>query len=241
MKGIIYLITNKITGKMYVGQTTRGLNRRWKDHCNVNSRCGHVSRAIREYGENLFYVDQIDSGENLDELNYKEEYWIVKLNTLFPNGYNTYANSKSPSNSARNKMSQANLGNKKGVGRKVSDEAKLKISRKNKETKSLAEIKMKMSQAAIKRGSTLTEAGKHRIILASISKKRSQKKYKGVYKYNSKLNPFMACYHSNHKQIFIGAFKTDIDAALAYDRAIIEYRGGQGYLNFPDAFKGILI
>lgn len=30
---IIYLITNKINNKMYVGLTTKTLEKRWKGHC----------------------------------------------------------------------------------------------------------------------------------------------------------------------------------------------------------------
>ncbi|RLA24867.1 MAG: hypothetical protein DRQ62_04180 [Gammaproteobacteria bacterium] len=30
---IIYEITNKITGKQYIGQTTKSLNYRWRQHC----------------------------------------------------------------------------------------------------------------------------------------------------------------------------------------------------------------
>jgi hypothetical protein len=30
---IIYVITNTINGKVYVGQTARELNVRWKEHC----------------------------------------------------------------------------------------------------------------------------------------------------------------------------------------------------------------
>ena len=44
--------------------------------------------AIRKYGFEDFDWEVIDSAETLEELNEKEIFWINKLNTLSPNGYN---------------------------------------------------------------------------------------------------------------------------------------------------------
>ncbi len=89
---IIYKITNKLTGKMYIGQTVQVLNDRWSDHCRP-CQGKHINRsaiasAIRKYGKENFALEQIDSAETLDQLNIMEQTYIKALNTLAPNGYN---------------------------------------------------------------------------------------------------------------------------------------------------------
>ena len=94
--GIIYLITNKTTKKEYVGVCIRSIEERWSGsnghvdsakkgkYTNKNS----LQTAIREYGEKDFWMEEIDNGCSIEDLAAKEIYWIDKLETLFPNGYN---------------------------------------------------------------------------------------------------------------------------------------------------------
>jgi group I intron endonuclease len=84
---VIYLVTNKINGKQYVGQTIRPLSERWRDHCRLD-RDNYFHRAIHKYGKENFDIEVIDTAENEDELDRKEIDWIQKLNTMIPNGYN---------------------------------------------------------------------------------------------------------------------------------------------------------
>ena len=84
---VVYLVTNKINGKQYVGQTVRPVEERWKDHCRVKDE-NYFHRAIRKYGADNFSVEVIDTATTPEELDEKEVYWIKKLNCLFPNGYN---------------------------------------------------------------------------------------------------------------------------------------------------------
>ncbi len=91
--GIIYRITNKSTGKEYVGLTIQTLERRWNYHIQ-QAMAGYVKgtdslhAAIREFGSDDFIVLQIDSGTAKNDLEKKERYWIKKLGTLSPQGYN---------------------------------------------------------------------------------------------------------------------------------------------------------
>ncbi len=87
--GKIYLITNKINGKMYCGQTIKPLIRRFKAHTKKTSKCYALTKAIQYFGDENFYFDQIDSATTYKELNMKEVYWIETLKTMSPNGYNT--------------------------------------------------------------------------------------------------------------------------------------------------------
>lgn len=85
---IIYRITNMVNGKMYVGQTTRSLSQRWREHCSNSSGCTYLHNAITKYGKENFKVEQIDIALDQEELDYKERQYIMCYNTLVPNGYN---------------------------------------------------------------------------------------------------------------------------------------------------------
>ena len=88
--GFIYKITNKINGKVYVGQTNRGLETRWREH---KSRAGchytsHLYSAIDKYGIDNFIFEKIEeiAEEYLDE---KERFWISYYDSNNPQkGYN---------------------------------------------------------------------------------------------------------------------------------------------------------
>ena len=108
---IIYKITNKITGKCYIGQTVQTLQRRWYKHLH-NNRCPAMRDAIKKYGEDNFYIEVIDSAETLEELNEKEIYWISHYNSVVPNGYNLQEGGKNSrcAESTKQKLSELNRG-----------------------------------------------------------------------------------------------------------------------------------
>ena len=91
MKGVIFLfgriygIENLINHKIYVGQTTRTVEERFKEHRNKNFPIG---KAIRKYGEKIFVKVILAECETQEQLNELEIYWITKLNCKAPNGYN---------------------------------------------------------------------------------------------------------------------------------------------------------
>ena len=84
----IYKITNKINGKIYIGQTTRSIKKRWSEHCRKNSGCPVLSNSIKKYEKDNFKIEEIDGANSLSELNYLEDFYICKFNSLSPNGYN---------------------------------------------------------------------------------------------------------------------------------------------------------
>ena len=75
-----------VNGKQYVGQTSRTLEQRWREHCTQHSAI--IDKVIRKYGKSNFTVEVIDYADTLDELNVKEIYWIKHHNCKVPNGYN---------------------------------------------------------------------------------------------------------------------------------------------------------
>jgi group I intron endonuclease len=86
--GHIYLITNKINGKLYVGQTVQELNQRLYQHiASAVHRDSLLHRAILKYGGDNFEISELEPVDDKD-LSAREKYWINKLGTLKPNGYN---------------------------------------------------------------------------------------------------------------------------------------------------------
>ena len=121
---IIYLITNKVNGKQYVGQTIHTLQERWYNHCSKNSGCVALKNAIDKYGKDNFILSVIDTAETQKELDEKECFWINELNTLALNGYNLKTGGEHIvfTDEIRQKIS------KSLTGKKLSDERKLEIS-----------------------------------------------------------------------------------------------------------------
>jgi len=121
---IIYRITNKKNGKLYIGQTVQRLEERWKQHTN-SAGCRALSNAIRKYGTECFVVEKVDEAESMSELNKKESEWISKLNTVTPFGYNLNNGGENRlwSEESKKKMSLSHK------GKKLSLEHKQSISR----------------------------------------------------------------------------------------------------------------
>lgn len=87
MYGYIYKRQNKINGMMYVGQHHYESEEIKLDESYRGSG-KYFKRALAFYGEDIFTYELIDSADTPEELNDKEIFWINKLNTTIPNGYN---------------------------------------------------------------------------------------------------------------------------------------------------------
>lgn len=87
--GYIYKIVNQINGTSYVGQTITSINERFSQHKSSCKRYKtYLYNAMNKYGIENFTIEKIDSANSQKELDDKEIYWIKKLNTKIPNGYN---------------------------------------------------------------------------------------------------------------------------------------------------------
>lgn len=90
---VVYVLQNKINGKLYVGQTQGTLAERWKDHirsANGGSRFP-VHCALRKYGPGAFLVCVVSEAASATELDLMEKFFIQKYNSLVPSGYNRTA------------------------------------------------------------------------------------------------------------------------------------------------------
>ena len=131
---IIYKVTNKTNGKIYVGQTTMSLHRRWYLHCHKSSGCTALHNAINKYGSSKFTVEQIDTACDKTELDKKEQDWIDHYQSMVPQGYNLTSGGNTPhySHESRRRMSvnHADVSgeNNPRYGVHLSEETKKKIS-----------------------------------------------------------------------------------------------------------------
>lgn len=79
--GRIYLVTNKINGKQYVGQTVTKHSRHGHGHA--------IKDAYKKYGHSLFEYTYLTEGDlSQTQLDFFEKFWIDVFDCLAPNGYN---------------------------------------------------------------------------------------------------------------------------------------------------------
>lgn len=140
---IIYKITCKTNGKIYIGQTTGSLSGRWKRHtweCTKSKKVMAITKAIIKYGEENFIIEKIDEASSLEELNRKEIFYIFLYKSLSPNGYNLTNG---------------------GGNFKFSDETRMKISNSNKGRKASPETIKKLRESHL--GHVVTEETKKKL------------------------------------------------------------------------------
>lgn len=128
--GYIYLRSNKLNGKQYVGQVEeKQFNIRQSKWNNLNQPYAGpaINRARAKYGLDAFSFEILKECED-EELDQLEIYYIKELNTKAPNGYN---------------LTDGGGGCR---GYVLSEEAKRKISEKNKGRKHSEEWKRKHSE-----------------------------------------------------------------------------------------------
>lgn len=83
----IYKITNKINGKIYIGQSVH-IERRFSEHkVSSHNPKSLIHKALNEYGIENFDFSIIDECEE-NQLDEKEIFYIKYYNSLAPNGYN---------------------------------------------------------------------------------------------------------------------------------------------------------
>jgi hypothetical protein len=124
--GDIYCLTSP-SNKKYIGQCVKNLSsgkqwgylKRWHQHCYESKTnkgfCRLLDNAIRKYNPNSFKVELLVEC-SIEELDYYEQYYIIKYNTLTPNGYNlTTGKSESrQSEETKIKRSESMIGKNKG-------------------------------------------------------------------------------------------------------------------------------
>ena len=173
----VYMHTNKINGKKYVGQTCQEPEKRWLKGEGYRG-CRYFYNAIKKYGWDAFEHEILASNLTKDEADNFEKLLIDKLSLMNPeNGYNLKEGGshgklseeskelvrqsklgKPRPEYIKQKLRECNIGrtpseetrrkmSESGKGRKFSEEHKRKISEANTGRKMSEESKVKMSEA----------------------------------------------------------------------------------------------
>lgn len=163
---IVYLITNTLNGKRYVGATTKKLKYRIFEHIDNSKRnkIGNLAKDIATYGWGVFKAETLTTCTSIEHLDTEEKRFISELDTAAPKGYNltsggrltyelssitkelfsTQRKGKPPhpntlkaldkarygrviSEETHKKLSEAQKGNKKGLGHVKSPEVRKAI------------------------------------------------------------------------------------------------------------------
>lgn len=133
----IYIITNTVNAKQYVG-ITNDLKRRWRRHRNAND--GQLlHRAILKHGIDAFVFTHFADAFDADAAKSIEKMLIAEHNTLSPHGYNLteggdgtfgYKHTESSKSQSResNKKTWSDPELRKAIGQKISQAKKGKPS-----------------------------------------------------------------------------------------------------------------
>lgn len=112
----IYLITNLVNGKKYVGQSVNP-QKRWYEHTRLSkleSPSQHIHRAMKSHGIENFKFELIDECSTRDILNELEVKWISHYDTFKGHGYNMTegGDSYDMSDEHKRNISKAHIGKK---------------------------------------------------------------------------------------------------------------------------------
>jgi group I intron endonuclease len=174
-KMLVYLITNKVNGRQYVGQHAgANLEEYWRDRHVYFAQHGYqesrpLYRAILKYGPDNFIVRNMVEVNSKEEMDFYERLLIRVLNTKTPHGYNltdggegtsgfipgqetrdkmskSHVGLKMPESHSR-KLSERNMGNKYSLGKKMTVDNFNKLMAVHVGAKRTDEARQRMSEA----------------------------------------------------------------------------------------------
>jgi len=223
----IYCIENIINGKKYIGRGKDVHRRMSLKH----KECRALNNSVKNHGvENfktyvLIYCEEFE----LDRL--EIEYIRIFDSHISKNGYNisfggnTPTKGTSPSKETRKKISESTSGEKSWMwGKHLTEATKQKIRKHN-------IGKIRSSESKIKQGRSISGEKHFRF---GKKNPNSSSKYFSVSKMtDGNYTRWVSQMSVKGKRVRIGYFKTELDAAKAYDKYVIE-NNLPNPLNFPN-------
>jgi group I intron endonuclease len=178
--GEVYIVVNQVNHKVYIGQTTRTLYKRWADHCRKantgKGNCVYFYNAIRKYGESRFFVYRLNVAFSKEELDALEVSYIAKFRASDSEyGYNsTLGGGGVVANEAtREKFKAVNKGEGNPMfGRHPSEESRAKMSKAQKGHICSEATKRAVSKASRER--VASDETRRKLSIASKGRKLSE-------------------------------------------------------------------
>jgi group I intron endonuclease len=118
----IYIATNRKTGRQYVGQTNN-FGPRLSAHRNQRGSVSYFTRAIQSHGPDDFMWVHVPCPK--EQLDAWESFFIQKLGTMVPAGYNLTSGGESKKIISEETRLKISVGNR---GKTVSPESRAKMS-----------------------------------------------------------------------------------------------------------------
>lgn len=150
----VYLITNKLNNKKYIGCTTKGYLQRFEAHLEKSRQKGKkeaIHKAMAKYGTHNFEVSLIESCQTNEEMFALEKKWIEHYKSFGSEGYNL------------------TVGGEGTMGHTMSQSQKNRLRSLRTGTKHTEESKRKMSLA--RRGKSFSDSHKKALSKAQLGSK----------------------------------------------------------------------
>lgn len=201
----IYIISNTINDKIYVGQTWQPAKNRFKEHCKkYNKGCRKLHNAIQSHGQDCFNIETICSTTTQNDADFLENYFIILYDSI-NSGYNIRGGGSRGKlhEETKRRISEAVSGeNHPLFGKKISEETRAKMSAAGKIASAhkvgvplTDDIKQKISNTLT--GKKLNEETKRKISKAL----KGRKTYKATEETKKKMS------ESQKKNLNSGVFK----------------------------------
>lgn len=146
---IIYKITNKINGKVYIGKTEKSIEHRWKKHvwCAEKKVNRYLYDAMNKYGYVNFSIEEIDHCADRVHLDEREKFWIMQYKSMDKRfGYNMQEGGHGGTHCPETLARIGKLVSIRNKGHLVSKETRKKLSVAHLGKKMSLESRLKMSK-----------------------------------------------------------------------------------------------
>lgn len=108
----LYLLTNTVNGKQYVGITSRKVTKRYIEHLHAaKNGTTLIARALNKYGREAFTLQGIGEASDWSALCQAEQAAILAYNTLVPHGYNMTLGGEGTAGLPKSPEHRAKIGN----------------------------------------------------------------------------------------------------------------------------------
>lgn len=242
----IYLIQNIATGMKYVG-SSNDVRGRAIGHMRKLRSNKHANRYLQaswvEHGESAFRWAIIEASDDISSLAKIEAFYISELRSGFGDaGFNLIINpgTGALADDVRRRMSESKKGRpawNKGrpCPEHVKQASRTLLAGRIKTPQEVAKIRAAMlGPSHPHRGKRLLK--EHCENLSRVARAKAPgagKKYKGV-NLDARTKTFMARIYVAGKQMFLGRYETEVEAAHAYNIAAMDHFGAGCFINTID-------